>query len=185
MILQDHFSSGSGILLSRKRIAGSRSPENSDSEEGSPEGNTFTRICGNRLEISMTNTLTRKETITGLLFAALFISILIPSFAFADSRGRGVQSAGENRRTETLTRVLAILEENVPEQAESPEAVAEALANEPGTNSSSGNNGGTTAGNGGNGGNSSPGGLVKAGNVVSNSTAINAINTVIVRISLR
>src|SRR3989344_3688162 len=118
------------------------------------------------------------------VLAFVLLTVALPSFAFADSRGRGVQSAGENRRTETLTRVLAILEENVPEQAESPEAVAEALANEPGTNSSSGNNGGTTAGNGGNGGNSSPGGLVKAGNVVSNSTAINAINTVIVRISL-
>jgi len=67
-----------------------------------------------------------------------------------------------------------------------------------------GNNGGASAGNGGdggdggssptnsgqegaggNGGDAGPGGLVRAGNAVSNSTAINAINTSIVRISLR
>ena len=50
------------------------------------------------------------------------------------------------------------------------------------------NNGGATAGNGGDGGdggNSSPGGLVRAGNVVSNATALNMINVNIVRISLR
>ena len=120
-----------------------------------------------------------------LAFVIIFFSLT--SFAFADSRGRGVQSASESRRTETLTRVLTILEENVPEQANSPEAVAEALTNEPGNSSAqgSGNNGGMPDGNGGNGGNSSPGGLVKAGGAVSNSTAINAINTVILRISLR
>ena len=124
-----------------------------------------------------------------LAFVIIFFSLT--SFAFADSRGRGVQSASESRRTETLTRVLTILEENVPEQANSPEVVAEALANPIGNSASSngageaGNNGGTSAGNGGNGGNSSPGGLVKAGGAVSNSTALNAINTVILRISLR
>lgn len=66
-----------------------------------------------------------------------------------------------------------------------------------------GNNGGASAGNGGdggdggssptnsgqgaggNGGDAGPGGLVRAGSTVSNSTAINAINTSIVRISLR
>ena len=50
------------------------------------------------------------------------------------------------------------------------------------------NNGGATAGNGGDGGdggNSSPGGLVRAGNVVSNATTLNMINVNIVRISLR
>ena len=127
----------------------------------------------------------------GVFYAiAVFIAVSFALTSFADaSHGRGAQSAGESRRTETLTRVLSILEENVPEQAQSPEAVAAALANDVGNNSagqgSSGNNGGTSAGNGGNGGNSSPGGLVQAGNVVSNSTALNAINTVIVRISLR
>ena len=123
------------------------------------------------------------------VLAFVLFTVALTSFAFADSRGRGVQSAGESRRTETLTRVLTILEEHVPEQAQSPEAVAEALANEPGNSSEeengSGNNGGTSAGNGGNGGNSSPGGLVKAGGAVSNSTALNAINTVILRISFR
>jgi|SRR3989344_3261788 len=121
------------------------------------------------------------------VLAFVLFTVALTSFAFADSRGRGVQSAGENRRTETLTRVLTILEEHAPEQAQSPEAVAEALANEPGNSSAqgSGNNGGATAGNGGNGGNSSPGGLVKAGGAVSNSTALNAINTVILRISFR
>jgi len=110
--------------------------------------------------------------------------VLLTSFAFADVRGRSEGS----RRIPTLTRVLTTLEEKAPEQANSPEAVADALANEPENNSDNnenGNNGGTTAGNGGNGGNSSPGGLVKAGNVVSNSTASSAINTVIFRISLR
>ena len=128
-------------------------------------------------------------SIVGAVLTFVLFTIAFTSFAFADSRGRGVQSAGESRRTETLTRVLTILEEHVPEQANSPEAVAEALANEPGNSSeeenSSGNNGGTSAGNGGNGGNSSPGGLVKAGGAVSNSTALNAINTVILRISFR
>lgn len=47
-------------------------------------------------------------------------------------------------------------------------------------------NGGTTAGNGGNGGDgggAAAGGSVRAGNVVSNSNALNAINVTIVRIS--
>lgn len=46
-------------------------------------------------------------------------------------------------------------------------------------------NGNASGGNGGNGGNSSPGGLVRAGSVVSNSNAVNVINTNIVRISTR
>lgn len=50
-----------------------------------------------------------------------------------------------------------------------------------------GNNGGASSGNGGdggNGGNASPGGLVRAGDVVTNATALNAINVNILRISL-
>lgn len=50
------------------------------------------------------------------------------------------------------------------------------------------NNGGVTAGNGGDGGNgggAGAGGLVRAGNTVSNATALNAINTTIIRISAR
>ena len=120
------------------------------------------------------------------VLAFVIIFFALTSFTFADSRARS-----ESRRVPTLTRVLTILEENVPEQANSPEVVAEALANPIGNSASSngageaGNNGGTSAGNGGNGGNSSPGGLVKAGGAVSNSTALNAINTVILRISFR
>ena|SRR3990167_8925867 len=122
--------------------------------------------------------------VLAVLAFALF-TVALTSFAFADSRARSESS----RRLPTLTNVLTILEENVPEQAKSPEAVANALANEPGNSSEeengSGNNGGAVGGQGGNGGNSNPGGLVKAGGVVSNSTALNAINTVILRISLR
>ena len=132
------------------------------------------------------------------VLAFVIIFFALTSFAFADSRARS-----ESRRAPSLSKVLTILEEHVPEQANSPEAVAEALANPIGNSASSngageaGNNpignsassngagGGATAGNGGNGGNSSPGGLVKAGGAVSNSTAINAINTVILRISFR
>lgn len=55
-------------------------------------------------------------------------------------------------------------------------------ANENGTNHE---NGGAQGGEGGNGDNSSPGGLVRAGSVVSNSNAVNVINTNIVRISTR
>jgi len=125
----------------------------------------------------------------GIFYAvAVFIgaSLILTSFTFADSRARSEGS----RRVPTLTNVITKLETKVPEESNAPEAVAEALANEPGNDSTeeeegSGNNGGTTAGGGGNGGNSSPGGLVKAGGVVSNSTALNAINTVILRISLR
>jgi hypothetical protein len=54
-----------------------------------------------------------------------------------------------------------------------------------GAGGAGGNNGGTTAGNGGNGGNgggADTGGLVRAGNVVSNSTAVNMLNTIILRI---
>lgn len=47
------------------------------------------------------------------------------------------------------------------------------------------NNGGATSGNGGNGGNAALGGLVRAGSVVSNATALNVLNTNIVRISNR
>src|SRR3989344_7805111 len=118
------------------------------------------------------------------VLAFVIIFFALTSFTFADSRARS-----ESRRAPSLTRVLTILEEHVPEQAQSPEVVAEVLANEPGNSSEeengSGNNGGTSAGNGGNGGNSSPGGLVKTGGAVSNSTALNAINTIILRISLR
>ena len=46
----------------------------------------------------------------------------------------------------------------------------------------SNNNGGAQGGDGGSGGNAAPGGLVRAGDVVSNATAVNAINTTIVRI---
>ncbi len=56
-----------------------------------------------------------------------------------------------------------------------------------GAGGNGGNNGGATAGNGGNGGdggNAAAGGLVRAGNVVSNSTALNVINATIVRISI-
>jgi len=128
--------------------------------------------------------------IRGIFYAVVvFIgaSLIFTSFTFADSRGRSEGS----RRLPTLTRVLTVLEEHVPEQAQSPEAVANALTNPIGNSTSSngaseiGNNGGTSAGHGGNGGNSNPGGLVKAGGAVSNSTALNAINTVILRISLR
>ena len=121
----------------------------------------------------------------GIFYAvAVFIgaSLILTSFTFADSRGRSEGS----RRVPTLTNVITKLETKVPEESNAPEAVTNALANEPqNENENSGNNGGSSAGNGGNGGNSSPGGLVKAGNVVSNSTALNAINTVILRISLR
>lgn len=48
-----------------------------------------------------------------------------------------------------------------------------------------GGNGGGQSGNGGNGGSSAGGGLVRAGSVVTNSKAVNVINTNIVRISSR
>jgi len=51
-----------------------------------------------------------------------------------------------------------------------------------------GNNGGTTAGNGGNGGDgggADPGGLVRAGNVVSNANALNMLNVNVIRITTR
>lgn len=51
--------------------------------------------------------------------------------------------------------------------------------------SGSSNNGGASSGNGGDGGSASPGGLVRAGNVVSNATALNMLNVNIVRISSR
>lgn len=54
-----------------------------------------------------------------------------------------------------------------------------------GAGGNGGNNGGATAGDGGNGGNgggASPGGLVRAGSVVSNSNALNMLNTTIIRI---
>lgn len=57
-----------------------------------------------------------------------------------------------------------------------------------GAGGNGGNNGGATAGNGGsggNGGNAAPAGLVRAGDSVSNSTALNVININIIRISSR
>ena len=60
--------------------------------------------------------------------------------------------------------------------------------NPSGTTGGNGNNGATQAGNGGNGGDggaAATGGLVRAGNVVSNANALNMLNTVIVRISTR
>ncbi len=46
-------------------------------------------------------------------------------------------------------------------------------------------NGGARSGNGGSGGDSGAGGVVRAGSVVSNAQAVNVLNTVIVRISVR
>src|SRR3989344_7976313 len=110
-----------------------------------------------------------RTSIVGAVLAFALFTVALASFAFADSRARS-----ESRRAPSLSKVLTILEEHVPEQAQSPEAVTNALANEPqNENENSGSNGGSSAGNGGNGGNSSPWGLVKAGGVVSNSTAIN------------
>ena len=130
-----------------------------------------------------------KQSSVGVIISSFYVamtfvvvSVALTSFAFAD--------VSKSRRTETLTRVLAALQTRVPAQANSPEAITAALANAVGNTSegqgnSSGGNGGAQGGNGGNGGNSSPGGLVQAGSVVSNATAINAINTVILRISFR
>src|SRR3989344_7731575 len=123
----------------------------------------------------MKYTLSSASVVCAVLAFDLF-TVALTSFAFADSRARS-----ESRRAPSLSKVLTILEEHVPEQANSPEAVAEALANPIGNSTSSngageaGNNpignsassngagGGATAGNGWNGGNSSPGGLVQAG----------------------
>lgn len=127
----------------------------------------------------MTHVSFRQGAFATTVFLACML--ILTSVAFADSR------SNRERRTIVLTNVLAKLLEQVPPQASSPEAVAAALTNTGGNSSSggsssNGNNGGAQGGNGGNGGNSSPGGLVKAGSVVSNSTAVNAINTVIIRI---
>lgn len=51
-----------------------------------------------------------------------------------------------------------------------------------GFSASNNNNGGASTGNGGNGGNGGLGGLVRTGNVVSNASAVNALNTTIVRV---
>lgn len=53
------------------------------------------------------------------------------------------------------------------------------------SNGHSNANGNASGGNGGNGGGAEAGGLVRAGSVVSNSNAVNVINTNIVRISTR
>ena len=154
----------------------------------------------------MTHIARKTSCILGLLVLVLLF-IVSASFVSADtSRARGGQNPGEDRRGAALTKVLETLENVVPEQAQSPEAVADALARETGNNTEEdtedesggspapeanananthGNNGGAESGNGGNGGNANPGGLVRAGSVVSNATAVNAINTVIVRIHLR
>lgn len=55
----------------------------------------------------------------------------------------------------------------------------------PQAGSGSSSNGGASGGNGGNGGSAAPGGLVRAGSVVSNATAVNVLNTIIVRIGSR
>ena len=65
------------------------------------------------------------------------------------------------------------------------ESGGQSEANSVNAGAGSGNNGGTTAGNGGAGGAASPGGSVRAGDTVSNSSAFNAINTTIVRFSTR
>src|SRR3989344_8943020 len=126
----------------------------------------------------MKYTLSSASVVCAVLAFDLF-TVALTSFAFADSRARS-----ESRRAPSLSKVLTILEEHVPEQANSPEAVAEALANPIGNSTSSNEaGGGATAGNGGNGGNSSPGGLGKTGGAVSNSKAPYAYTTVILRIS--
>jgi len=56
------------------------------------------------------------------------------------------------------------------------------IGNSTSSNGAGGGNGGVNSGDGGNGGNAGTGGLVRAGSVVSNATAVNALNTTIVRI---
>lgn len=163
------------------------------------------------INTSASRELTRIAYAVAVFVIALFFCT---SYAFADMYGRSGISFG-NQRTLTLSNVLNILRDNTPEESQSEQAVSNAANNGGNASESNpapqnaqngpdvhasecvqtlsvttppecgNNNGGATAGNGGDGGSGGPSGLVRAGDTVSNSTAVNAINTNIIRFSLR
>ena len=75
--------------------------------------------------------------------------------------------------------------ETPPQEDGNGDVTESSLPNTANSNAADNANGGAQGGNGGSGGTSANGGLIRAGSVVSNSTAVNAINTNIIRISLR
>lgn len=143
-----------------------------------------------------------KHLSTSIIGTIVVGALALPILALADSsRGRGALPPGTDRRDEALTKVLGILEDRAPDQANSPNAVADALANTPPNDNANngqdgdsgdtpeataqgadGNNGGTSSGNGGNGGAAAAGGVVRAASVVSNAHALNVLNAVLIRL---
>ncbi|MEK7069109.1 MAG: hypothetical protein AAB947_01860 [Patescibacteria group bacterium] len=123
---------------------------------------------------------TATGTITALFafFVTLvFILAFFASFShtFADTvRGRGT-SVRSGRYAGALTPTVPL-----SVSSQSSDTAGHSL-NSSGSFSGQ-NNGGAVSGNGGNGGGASPGGSVTSGNTVSHASAINILNTTIVRI---
>ena len=120
-------------------------------------------------------------------------SDILARFSFAATRGgqpEDVLPLGGNNgeggeEGESLGIQSLPLPENANENAsDHANGGASAGNGGPGTTSSQGSDG-YGAGYGGNGGSAGIGGLVQAGDVVSNSTAVNMLNTIILRISIR
>lgn len=113
------------------------------------------------------------------------VYVAIPSVSEAATFSRlGSLSRGSNIFASDAFRFSVTTQEeseseDEPEQHISPVSAPSAFVNQSGTDNA---NGGASAANGGNGGNAGPGGLVRSGDVVTNATAVNMINTVIVRI---
>ena len=110
------------------------------------------------------------------------------------SRGTSGESQGltnANSSSDILTRLTFASTkggrpaETPPAQDDEEDTTAASLPENANENAQNNANGNAQGGNGGNGGTSAPGGLIRAGSTVSNSTAVNAINTNIVRINLR
>lgn len=141
----------------------------------------------------MTHTPTSKKDIRAIaaLCGALLL-VLVPASASAlpGASALSRSSVGQSRSNQianVTTRVTFASEQpEVPENASSHGNVASSTPTaQAGVGAGSNQNGGSQGADGGAGGSGGAGGLVRAGNVVTNATAVNAINTVIVRITIR
>lgn len=106
-------------------------------------------------------------------------SDILSRMNFASTRGGQQNQASEDENTDTVDENTE--EETNDEGADASQANQNANANQ-NQNENDHANGGAEGINGGDGGDAGPGGLVRSGDIVSNATAINMINTVIIRI---
>ena len=127
---------------------------------------------------------------TSIRFSAALLALLfaVPVFAYADVRVgnanlRSVGTGNGSSASEILARISSGMrggEASAPEESSAGNPIGNSASS-----NGSGANGGTNSGNGGNGGGAANGGAVNAGNAFSNTNTTNAINTTIIRISIR